>query len=236
MASYLRPRRGKKATALSQNITLKAGEVFFETPTTGVGTGAGRIMMGNGSNNYTYLNNNKKAFITDINCPDCYISNFTATAGNTTLTNNDTYLNNMKPGASASTFFSNRWTLLSSHNKQLTQLNSDLTTETSSCSNGEAYSTVCNATWQNVINKNKKVINLKLTFRLSTVLPSGTQYGIFSIPSGYQPTENIDITVCGHLKTVYRISIENYSLKISATGSNGAAQEIVYLNMTYVQK
>ena len=30
MASYLRPRRGKKATALSQNITLKAGEVFFE--------------------------------------------------------------------------------------------------------------------------------------------------------------------------------------------------------------
>ena len=125
MASYLRPRRGKKATALSQNITLKAGEVFFETPTTGVGTGAGRIMMGNGSNNYTYLNNNKKAFITDINCPDCYISNFTATAGNTTLTNNDTYLNNMKPGASASTFFSNLWTLLSSHNKQLTQLNND---------------------------------------------------------------------------------------------------------------
>ena len=97
MASYLRPRRGKKATALSQNITLKAGEVFFETPTTGVGTGAGRIMMGNGSNNYTYLNNNKKAFITDINCPDCYISNFTATDGDTTLSNNTTYLNNMKP-------------------------------------------------------------------------------------------------------------------------------------------
>ena len=125
MASYLRPRRGKKATALSQNITLKAGEVFFETPTTGVGTGAGRIMMGNGSNNYTYLNNNKKAFITDINCPDCYISNFTATAGDTTLTNNDTYLNNMKPGATASTFFTNLWRLLSSHNKQLTQLNND---------------------------------------------------------------------------------------------------------------
>ena len=115
-------------------------------------------------------------------------------------------------------------------------MNNDLSTTSSSCSNGEAYSTVCNATWQNDINKNKKVINLKLTFRLSKVLPSGTQYGIFSIPSGYQPTENIDITVCGHLKNVYRISIENYSLKISATGSNGAAQEIVYLNITYVQK
>ena len=69
MASYLRPRRGKKATALSQNITLKAGEVFFETPTTGVGTGAGRIMMGDGSNNYTVLNNNKRAFITNVNSP-----------------------------------------------------------------------------------------------------------------------------------------------------------------------
>ena len=115
-------------------------------------------------------------------------------------------------------------------------MNNDLTTETSSCSNGEAYSTVCNATWQNVINKNKKVINLKLIFRLSTALANGTQYGIFSIPSGYQPTESIDMTVCGHLKSIYRISIENYSFKIAATGSNGVAQEIVYLNMTYVQK
>ena len=32
MASYLRPRRGKKATAESQNIVLKRGEVFFESP------------------------------------------------------------------------------------------------------------------------------------------------------------------------------------------------------------
>ena len=32
MASYLRPRRGKEATAKSQNIVLKRGEVFFETP------------------------------------------------------------------------------------------------------------------------------------------------------------------------------------------------------------
>ena len=139
MASYLRPRRGKKATAISQNITLKAGEVFFETPTGGVGTGAGRIMMGDGSNNYTVLNNNKRAFITDINCPDCYISNFTATDGDTTLTNNTTYLNNMKPGATASTFFSNVWKLLSRHNKQLAQLNKDLSKYLS------------NVNWNNVI-------------------------------------------------------------------------------------
>ena len=32
MASYLRPRRGKKTTAESQNIVLKRGEVFFESP------------------------------------------------------------------------------------------------------------------------------------------------------------------------------------------------------------
>ena len=41
--------------------------------------------------------------------------------------------------------------------------------------------------------------------------------------------------ICGHLKNTYRISIENYSFKIAATGSNGVAQEIIYLNMTYVQ-
>ena len=43
MASYLRPRRGKEATAKSQNIVLKRGEIFFETPAGGVGTGIGRL-------------------------------------------------------------------------------------------------------------------------------------------------------------------------------------------------
>ena len=55
MASYLRPRRGKKSTAETQNIVLKRGEIFFEAPETGVGTGAGRIKIGDGTTAYTSL-------------------------------------------------------------------------------------------------------------------------------------------------------------------------------------
>ena len=58
MASYLRPRRGKKATAESQNIILKKGEVFFEVPTGGVGKGIGKIKMGDGTTAYKSLPDN----------------------------------------------------------------------------------------------------------------------------------------------------------------------------------
>ena len=54
MAS-LRPRRGKKTTAESENIVLKEGEVFFETPESGSGTGKGKIKMGDGISSYSDL-------------------------------------------------------------------------------------------------------------------------------------------------------------------------------------
>ena len=50
-----RPRRGKRATAISKNIILKSGEVFFEVPETGVGTAAGNIVMGDGTSAYADL-------------------------------------------------------------------------------------------------------------------------------------------------------------------------------------
>ena len=55
MASFLRPRRGKKSTATSDGIILKRGEVFFEVPDTGVGTGNGKIKMGDGTTSYASL-------------------------------------------------------------------------------------------------------------------------------------------------------------------------------------
>ena len=55
MASFLRPRRGKKATAIAQNIKLKEGEVFFECPDSGVGKGAGKIKVGDGVTPYKDL-------------------------------------------------------------------------------------------------------------------------------------------------------------------------------------
>ena len=47
-----RPRRGRRSTAISKGIVLKRGEVFFEVPDTGVGTGAGKIVMGDGTSAY----------------------------------------------------------------------------------------------------------------------------------------------------------------------------------------
>ena len=55
MAATLRPRRGKKASAESQAIVLKKGEIFFEVPDTGVGTGTGKIKMGDGTTAYSSL-------------------------------------------------------------------------------------------------------------------------------------------------------------------------------------
>lgn len=60
MASYLRPRRGKKSTADSSAIVLKKGEVFFEIDNNGISTGenakaCGKIKLGNGVTVYSNL-------------------------------------------------------------------------------------------------------------------------------------------------------------------------------------
>lgn len=51
MSSWLRPRRGKFNSAknkLNGDNKLTEGEIFFEVPDTGVGTGQGKIKMGDG--------------------------------------------------------------------------------------------------------------------------------------------------------------------------------------------
>ena len=45
MAS-LRPKRGKRSTAIDQKIKLARGEIFFEVPDTGTGTGVCNVVMG----------------------------------------------------------------------------------------------------------------------------------------------------------------------------------------------
>jgi hypothetical protein len=123
MASYLRPRRGKAATATSQNIVLKRGEIFFETPTGGVGTGIGKLKMGDGSTSYSSL----PYFLQQLDLSDsatkCAFTNVTAA---TASSNNSTYLNNIIPGNSLKTLFQNIKQLLLNFNSQLTSLNNDL--------------------------------------------------------------------------------------------------------------
>ena len=127
MSSYLRPRRGKNATAISQlgsSAPLKRGEVFFEVPDAGVGTGLGKIKMGDGSTAYANLPyfleqldlDNAKIAFTDSN-----------TADPNPYTTNTTLATAIAPTATVKTIFTNLKQLLVNHNEQLTQLNNDMT-------------------------------------------------------------------------------------------------------------
>ena len=126
MASYLRPRRGKKATAIAQltaSAPLKRGEVFFEVPDAGTGTGAGRIKMGDGSTAYESLPYFLEPF--DPNSATVGFTNATA-AESDPYTTNATHANAIVPSANLKTIFTNLKQLLLNFNSQLTTLNNDL--------------------------------------------------------------------------------------------------------------
>ncbi len=72
MGKYLRPRRGYENEAKEANIKLLNGEIFMEYPDgVGIGKSAGRLIVGNGNDNYSEKVNNSteaydfKPFITD---------------------------------------------------------------------------------------------------------------------------------------------------------------------------
>ena len=128
MASYLRPRRGKKATATSQltaSAPLKRGEVFFEVPDTGVGTGAGKIKMGDGTTAYASLPYFLEQPTVDYTNAVVAWTNTTA-ADSDPYSTNATYAGNIIPSASLKTIFTNLKKLLLNYNSQLTTLNNDL--------------------------------------------------------------------------------------------------------------
>lgn len=78
MASYLLPRRGAYSSISS--TVLKQGEIFFETPN-GIGSGKGKIMMGNGSGTYANLAQNSKYFL-DIDTTPVAFSDITTSDSN----------------------------------------------------------------------------------------------------------------------------------------------------------
>ena len=128
MASYLRPRRGKKATAIAQltaSAPLKRGEVFFEVPDAGTGTGAGKIKMGDGSTAYESL-----PYFLEPFDPDSATVGFTdaTEAEADPYTSNATHTNAIVPAANFKTIFTNLKQLLLNYNSQFTKLNNDLDT------------------------------------------------------------------------------------------------------------
>ena len=163
MASYLRPRRGKKATAESQNIVLKKGEIFFEVPTGGVGKGIGKLKMGDGTTAYKNL----PYFLEQRAATDVANSTIAFTA--TSETNNTTLLNKIANNAKLNVIIPAIKNLLSNLNNSVTQLNNDLG------NNGFV---------------NYKYRNTRIFFLWTTGKPnsSGVLYydiSSISIPSGY---------------------------------------------------
>ena len=126
MASYLRPRRGKKATAVAQLTgasCLKRGEVFFEVPDAGVGAGKGAIKMGDGSTDYANLPYFLQPF--DPNSASIGFTDASA-AESDPYTTNATHAAAITPTANLKTIFTNLKQLLLKYNSQLTSLNNDL--------------------------------------------------------------------------------------------------------------
>lgn len=127
MGKIFRPRRGKNSTAKAQLKTgalgpLANGEVFFELPNGGAGTGEGKIIMGDGRTAYEQL----PTFID----PSKYVhkgdtENQTVSFTETSSTDNAALLKNITSGASLKNLFSPVKNLLSNLNSSVTKLNND---------------------------------------------------------------------------------------------------------------
>ena len=120
MAIYLRPRRGKKSTAVSQNIILKRGEIFLESPETGVGTGIGKIKVGDGSTAYSSL-----PYFIDTSALS--ISDNTITFTESTETTNATLLNAIATGGALKTIIGSIKKMLRNLDSSVTSINSSIT-------------------------------------------------------------------------------------------------------------
>lgn len=121
MSSFLRPRRGKRSTAVSTltgSNPLKRGEIFFEVPTGGVGTGTGKLKMGDGSTAYANL----PYFLS----MDDSVVTFTDSSASSSWNNYSNYLANIKTGITLPTFFANTKNLLYQLCNKVTSLNNDL--------------------------------------------------------------------------------------------------------------
>ena len=105
----LKPRRGKDVDAA--DIVLARGEVFFGYTANGIGTGYGRIKMGNGTTKYLNL---APSF---IEIPNGIGIGFT---NSTTIDNNSlAHLNNIIPSNNLVTIFTNLKQLLLNFNGNL---------------------------------------------------------------------------------------------------------------------
>ena len=124
MASYLRPRRGKRSTAnstLTGTAALKNGEIFFEYQNgNSAGGGVGGIKMGNGSTTYSSL----PYFVNDMNNDNATLGFTNSTASSSSA--DSTLLGNIIPSNNLKTVLTNIKQLLWNHSAMIAKLNSDM--------------------------------------------------------------------------------------------------------------
>jgi len=123
MASYLRPLRGKRSTAEEQNIVLRRGEIFFEAPDGGVGTGTGRIKIGDGTTPYTSLPYffDHDEFVSDL-------SNSTISFLETSITDNSVLLSTIVTDAKVNIITAAIKNLLANLNNSVISLTKEMRT------------------------------------------------------------------------------------------------------------
>ena len=80
-------------------------------------------------------------------------------------------------------------------------------------------------------------IELVLSFRVSKLLSSGTEYGLFYIPSGYQPyyqIENMYVTMINH--QYFSIVIKENNVISILPKTNIPANDILVIHEVWIQK
>ena len=193
MSSYLRPRRGKKSTAIAQLTSsnpLKRGEIFFEVPDEGVGTGAGKIKMGDGVTAYADL-----PYFSDVEEVGTELTQAQYNALTPEQKANGTYWITDASGGNvvidtALDATSNNAIANKPVAEAITQLNNDLAiNKIDDISNLLASTMSISSNYRQSIAKfhNIMITDLVLT---GTVSPGGT---ILTLPEGYRPLSQIGV-------------------------------------------
>ena len=104
------------------------------------------------------------------------------------------------------------------------------------CTKGETYSTYVNTVWNNYLHYRNQCIELCLSFRVAA-LSSGSSYGLFYIPSGYQPRyqiENMYVTLSSH--QYFSVTITPNNVIIINPKSNIPANDVLLIHEVWIQK